>query len=583
MADWSVLRGSDREFLSFYGTSFQQMMGDQGITETFCTSDNVDQSIAYINQELTVLGFQAISFETHNRIPSLVNRLYEILRQYQRIGRIREELENRLHRVTSELDHYQAMNQRFKTENEKLDKENGREQEKYRQLINKQKALSSKFKTEREEIKRLQSIIKDRDAQFKHELKKKEREVNKLKEKLHQLISDKTPNRRVGLDIANSLQRPDGKRSTWKSAGNNKQEEMYQVVIHNYEDKQRELMLENADLRDCLVQMQKELLTAINGEEIANCTMSTSNTNIDDSFSDDDDSSSIYSVKKPPSLHDFSDGYFQMPYDVMKDNLHKSFKETCRKIKHNMKPKRQLPSPNKTSHNIPSQSTESKFIGDYDKLQKQINKYKDIIKQQEELIQQSINSQSKSMENSFLHESHLLQERETLSEQKRCFFQEKANFEKERKIFTEAAIKLGRERQNFETEKTTILKNQFLQISPFTKSNKSTPQKGEGTRLLPSTPVFSPAPSSKPKTPSTVELYKILGLTPKDLSRRENSTPIEPQDVDKISSSESILTESCRSAPCDLRENSVTDINIARRTLFRRSSTGSNEELELPV
>ena len=48
------------------------------------------------------------------------------------------------------------------------------------------------------QIKRLQSIIKDRDAQFKHELKKKEREVNKLKEKLHQLISDKTPNRRVG-------------------------------------------------------------------------------------------------------------------------------------------------------------------------------------------------------------------------------------------------------------------------------------------------------------------------------------------------------------------------------------------------
>jgi hypothetical protein len=44
------------------------------------------------------------------------------------------------------------MNQRFKTENEKLDKENGREQEKYRQLINKQKAFSSKLKTEREEV-----------------------------------------------------------------------------------------------------------------------------------------------------------------------------------------------------------------------------------------------------------------------------------------------------------------------------------------------------------------------------------------------------------------------------------------------
>ena len=50
MADWSVLRGSDRDFLSFYGTSFQQMMGDQSTPETFCTVDNIDQSIAHNNQ-----------------------------------------------------------------------------------------------------------------------------------------------------------------------------------------------------------------------------------------------------------------------------------------------------------------------------------------------------------------------------------------------------------------------------------------------------------------------------------------------------------------------------------------------------
>lgn len=41
---------------------------------------------------------------------------------------------------------------RFKTENDKLDKENGREQEKYRQLVTKQKTLSSKLKAEREEV-----------------------------------------------------------------------------------------------------------------------------------------------------------------------------------------------------------------------------------------------------------------------------------------------------------------------------------------------------------------------------------------------------------------------------------------------
>lgn len=41
-------------------------------------------------------------------------------------------------------------------------------------------------------------MIRDRDTQYKHDLKKKERESNKLKERIHQLLADKTPNRRVG-------------------------------------------------------------------------------------------------------------------------------------------------------------------------------------------------------------------------------------------------------------------------------------------------------------------------------------------------------------------------------------------------
>ena len=61
------------------------------------------------------------------------------------------------------------------------------------------------------------------------------------------------------------------------------------------------------------------------------------------------------------------------------------------------------------------------------------------------LFQQSLHTQSKSMENSFYQESQLLQERESLSEQKRRFYQEKANFEEERRHLTESAIKLGKE------------------------------------------------------------------------------------------------------------------------------------------
>ena len=34
---------------------------------------------------------------------------------------------------------------------------------------------------------------------------------------------------------------------------------MYQLLISNYEGKQQELRVENTDLRDCLVDMQREL------------------------------------------------------------------------------------------------------------------------------------------------------------------------------------------------------------------------------------------------------------------------------------------------------------------------------------
>ena len=61
------------------------------------------------------------------------------------------------------------------------------------------------------------------------------------------------------------------------------------------------------------------------------------------------------------------------------------------------------------------------------------------------VFQQSLHTQSKSMENSFYQESQLLQERESLSEQRRRFYQEKANFEEERRNFTEAAIQLGKQ------------------------------------------------------------------------------------------------------------------------------------------
>ena len=54
--------------------------------------------------------------------------------------------------------------------------------------------------------------------QFDHETRKKERELSKLKERIHQLLTDKNQEKKVGLDILNLINRPaGGKRALWKT------------------------------------------------------------------------------------------------------------------------------------------------------------------------------------------------------------------------------------------------------------------------------------------------------------------------------------------------------------------------------
>ena len=54
--------------------------------------------------------------------------------------------------------------------------------------------------------------------QFDHETRKKERELSKLKERIHQLLTDKNQEKKVGLDILNLINRPAGaQRAMWKT------------------------------------------------------------------------------------------------------------------------------------------------------------------------------------------------------------------------------------------------------------------------------------------------------------------------------------------------------------------------------
>ena len=48
------------------------------------------------------------------------------------------------------------------------------------------------------QVRRLSSVLSHHDAQYKHELKKKERECNRLKDKLTVMLNNKGQEKKIG-------------------------------------------------------------------------------------------------------------------------------------------------------------------------------------------------------------------------------------------------------------------------------------------------------------------------------------------------------------------------------------------------
>lgn len=519
---------------------------------TFCTKENILNSVGYINQELELMGFSVLRLDSSQGCfdtVSFINRMYDLLKMYHKTIAAKESMEERNHKLQCESEHRQGVHLRLKHQQQQSDRDLAKEQEKCRQLNVKYKQVCSRLKVDRDECKRLTAAMQSKEIQHRHEVKKMERETQKLKERLTQLLADKVPDRKVGMDIMHVVGSSEGRRATWKVGPEKQEEEMYQLLISNYEDRHSENMQENAELRDCLLALHRELAALLKrtGD------MSTSHTSDgslpEKELSSEEDSED--SLKKGPKLciSDLSEGYFQMPYDIVKKEVTRTFKETCEQITDSMK-KSLVRTMSKGHQSSTSSSfTDSRSISrpradqrgdqDMEKLKAQVSKYKTIMQQQEEIIQLTLFQQSLSRQvppapdQSFLRESHLLKEKENLSEQKRLFFEEKANFEKERQAYTEAAIRLGKERQSLKEERASYLKQQFLNASPFKDSQKyykgGTGSSSSSSRFLPATPNFSPA-NGYQDVDSPQDLYRMLGLSyPKkspEPSQRRNSEEI---------------------------------------------------------
>ncbi|XP_019739198.1 afadin- and alpha-actinin-binding protein-like [Hippocampus comes] len=480
----------------------------------FCTDDNISQCVSYINQELSSLGLSSYMEQSSagpaglSAVPAL-NAAFELLQVHRHTMATLEELEREQLKKSSTLDHMQMSNSRLKDQLELSIREKSGLHETERQLQLKIKTLQSCLKTEKDEVQKLQSIVASRASQYSHDGKRKERELAKLKERLSQLLVDRR-DKKLAIDVLNCLGRADGKRSHWKTTkvAASHEGQMYKSMLREYEASQQSLMLENAELKKVLQQMKKEMIHLLSPHN-APCRGAST-----------DDSQERLDSDGEETTGNTSRELLDPSCDPAREQLTNSIRQQWRKVKSHME---------KLDHQVQNHVESSKELipretheDEMERLRREVQQCKEFIHTQQQLLQQQPHASFDDETAEFLSDCYTLEEKERLKEEWRLFEEQKRNFEKERKYFTEAAIRLCREKKAFEEDRASWLKSQFLNMTPFANRSRCSSADGYSALSISSEPESrkSSAKSLSSKSPN----YSSFS-TPKPAPSQSTTVP----------------------------------------------------------
>ncbi|OCT84733.1 hypothetical protein XELAEV_18022889mg [Xenopus laevis] len=429
----SEIRMSPTSLLSSHSHSAANTLS--GIVYNFCTEDNIEQCITYIDQELRTIGFptvQAVSKNGDGRklhLVSIVNCIHELLQRNSQNMRSKEEVETQLLKINGDLEHLQSIYQRQKDQMEATRRENCALQERDRQMQCKNRNLLQLLKNEKEEVQKLQNIIASRSTQFNHSVKRKEREYNKLKERLYQLVMDKR-DKKISIDVLNYVGRADGKRTSWRTGKTDakNEEEMYKVLLNDYEQRQKQLMVENAELKKVLQQMKKEMISILSQRKTKE--------KLDDSIGP------VASDIEEDLADSSKENLSELSCEAVREQLVSSIRQQWRILKSHMEKLDNQATPDENG--MIARGDHEQELG---KLINEIQQCKETIKIQQQLLKQQF-SVPRDDTSTLLQDCYLLEDKERLQEEWKLFNEQKKNFEKERRNFTEAAIRLGHEQDH---------------------------------------------------------------------------------------------------------------------------------------
>lgn len=217
--------------------------------------DNIELNLVnYLNQEFVDLGFESIYSDKSNvNYTLLFKNSIELLQRFRRQLSTTDRIQEQYYKLDKENEFYLKRQETLKENNEIATRELANCEEKCRQLQLKTNGYTKTIKETSEENRKLQNLIEQRDKQFKHDRKKLEKDIEKLKERIQVLTTGKTKEL-PHLDMSETVPKrnPFGPRATWntENSTSKKQLELYSELIKDYDRKIKELTIENAELKN---------------------------------------------------------------------------------------------------------------------------------------------------------------------------------------------------------------------------------------------------------------------------------------------------------------------------------------------
>ncbi|XP_058629095.1 afadin- and alpha-actinin-binding protein B isoform X1 [Onychostoma macrolepis] len=357
--------------------------------------------------------------------------------------------------------------------------------------------LQDTLTSEREKCARLQGRCHQQGA----ELKRREQQIQRMREKLSQLADRHKP-RGASIEIINVLPKQTGRREPgFKTArADGRTEEALRLLLDRREAELREAMKLRHGLTT-LLHMLRNNMEQVRETTVRSLQISCEKTLRDDNSRELEDETDNALVQSERSLGDHVTGGVVQEWTQVQKRLWELM-----------------------SKSPVAQGTDQEKLLAH--LEEELEQSRQLIRAQQQLLQDSVTAPLPAV----LMDCYYLEEWERLQDHWEEFNRQRRSFQQERQAFTEAAIRLGHERCEFERQKASRMMSDFFSLSPVKKTSQWNRREstvlGDLRAAIPEQLSLSPCatPSSEGSevmpgsrlnmvmTPNTPELYSALKL-----------------------------------------------------------------------